>query len=87
MFNLDDGFWDTLAKQSSEWGKGYDAHMKKAITGSPMLAYGSKHQGTPITQMTAPMNPANPMASWVSATAPSNYQQYFGNSFTGQRRG
>tara|TARA_R110000824_G_scaffold16347_5_gene67886 strand:- start:4463 stop:4726 length:264 start_codon:yes stop_codon:yes gene_type:complete len=87
MFKLDDGFWDTMAEQAGQWGKLYDKERAKGITGSSMMNYGSKHQGTPINQMTAPMNPANPMASWVAATAPSNYQQYFANPFTGQRRG
>jgi hypothetical protein len=87
MFNLDDGFWDILAKQAPEWGKGYDAHMKKAITGSPMLAYGSRAAAAPMAQMTAPMTPVNPMAPWATPTAPSNYEKYFANPFTGQRRG
>ena len=83
-YDLDDDFWEIFAENSSEWGKDYDAFMKKPITGSPMLAYGGRAPAAPMPEMTAPMTPFNPQAPWATPYAPSNYARYFKNPFEGR---
>lgn len=86
-FDLDDDFWDWFGESSKNWGDSYDdEYAAGQIGASPSVNRGTTKPFANLNQMTAPMTPPNPMASWTSSFAPSNYGGLIATPLEGYRR-
>tara|TARA_R100000808_G_scaffold11268_1_gene29073 strand:- start:332 stop:643 length:312 start_codon:yes stop_codon:yes gene_type:complete len=86
-FDLDDDFWDWFSESSKNWGDAYDQEYKdNTARYSPEMRRGAQKSFANMNQMTAQMTPPNPMASWTSPFAPSNYGGLISTPLEGYRR-